>query len=255
MSPALSLTTREMVRFLRQRNRVIGALLTPVVFWLLIGTGVGDSFRAPGAEEIGYTRFFFPGTVLMIVLFTAIFSTISLIEDRREGFLQSVLISPAGRSAVVGGKVLGATLLAAGQAVLFLVLAPAVGFIPSFVGLLVALVLIVLVSFALAAVGFCVAWPSSSTAGFHAIMNLVLMPAWFLSGALFPLREGMFGPMKWVMLANPLTYALSGIRWGLSGEHLSDAEPHLAVSFVVTTLFAVACLAVAYLVAGRRVQA
>src|SRR5215207_9337281 len=90
--PALSLARRELVRFLRQRHRVIGALATPIVFWLLIGGGMGRSFAGGN-----YLQFFFPGTVLMILLFTAIFSTISIIEDRREGFLQSVLVAPVSR--------------------------------------------------------------------------------------------------------------------------------------------------------------
>src|SRR5437667_12245271 len=95
LRPAMSLAQRELVRFLRQRHRIIGALATPIVFWLLIGAGMGRSFQAkglPGGED--YMQFFFPGTILMILLFTAIFSTISVIEDRREGFLQSVLVAP-----------------------------------------------------------------------------------------------------------------------------------------------------------------
>src|SRR3954471_7106579 len=94
--PALSLCRRELVRFLRQKHRIIGALATPIVFWLLIGAGMGRSFQAPGAgtsPTSGYMAYFFPGTVVMILLFTAIFSTISIIEDRREGFLQSVLVA------------------------------------------------------------------------------------------------------------------------------------------------------------------
>src|SRR4051794_23656229 len=84
--PALSLARRELVRFLRQRNRVVGAFLTPVVFWLLIGAGMGRSFQGAGSSNNGsYLQYFYPGTVLMILLFTAIFSTISIIEDRREG--------------------------------------------------------------------------------------------------------------------------------------------------------------------------
>src|SRR4051794_30801182 len=84
--PAFSLARRELVRFLRQRNRIIGALATPIVFWLLIGAGMGHSFQGqPGDGEGNYLRYFYPGTVLMILLFTAIFSTISIIEDRREG--------------------------------------------------------------------------------------------------------------------------------------------------------------------------
>src|SRR4051794_8202094 len=85
--PALSLARRELVRFIRQRHRVIGAFATPIVFWLLIGGGMGKSFRGDASAGAGYMEYFFPGTILMILLFTAIFSTISIIEDRREGFL------------------------------------------------------------------------------------------------------------------------------------------------------------------------
>src|SRR5882724_8199230 len=126
--PSLSLAKRELVRFRRQPHRVIGALATPIVFWLLIGLGMGHSFRGegqPGGED--YLQFFFPGTILMILLFTAIFSTISIIEDRREGFLQSVLVAPVPRMAIVLGKVLGGTVLAFGQGLIFLILAPLIG--------------------------------------------------------------------------------------------------------------------------------
>src|SRR5689334_1212382 len=126
--PALSLCRRELVRFLRQRNRIIGALATPIVFWLLIGAGMGRSFRAAGTPgDYGYLQFFFPGTILMILLFTAIFSTISIIEDRREGFLQSVLVAPVSRMSIVLGKVLGGTVLAFGQGLIFLLLGPLIG--------------------------------------------------------------------------------------------------------------------------------
>ena len=126
--PALSLARRELVRFLRQRNRIIGALATPLVFWLLIGGGMGRSFRAEGLPGgTNFIQYFFPGTVLMILLFTAIFSTISIIEDRKEGFLQGVLVAPVPRMAIVLGKVLGGTVLAFGQGLLFLLLAPTVG--------------------------------------------------------------------------------------------------------------------------------
>src|SRR5687767_6345009 len=213
--PAVSLARRELVRFLRQRNRVIGALATPVVFWLLIGAGMGRSFRAVGTpEEYGYLQFFFPGTVLMILLFTAIFSTVSVIEDRREGFLQSVLVAPVPRSAIVLGKVLGGTLLAFGQALLFLLLAPLIGIRPSLAGFALALLFMLVLAFALTALGFCIAWRMTSTQGFHAVMNLFLMPLWFLSGALFP-AEGAMGGLRWVMRANPLSYGLAGLRTAL----------------------------------------
>src|SRR5687767_7571034 len=153
MQPALSLCHRELVRFLRQRHRIIGALATPIVFWLLIGGGMGRSFRSdvPGGEN--YLQYFFPGTVLMILLFTAIFSTISVIEDRKEGFLQGVLVAPVSRMSIVLGKVLGGTILAFGQGLIFLALAPAIGIRLSLAAFALASIIMLIVSFALTALG------------------------------------------------------------------------------------------------------
>src|SRR6476661_5287743 len=97
MLAVYTLWKREMVRFFRQRSRVIGALGPPALFWLLIGSGLGDSFHMVSgnvASNANYLQYFFPGTILLIILFTSIFSTISLIEDRHEGFLQAVLVAP-----------------------------------------------------------------------------------------------------------------------------------------------------------------
>src|SRR5438105_9959030 len=126
MLPALSLSQRELVRFIRQRHRIVGALATPLVFWMLIGAGMNRSFQTDVPGGGNYLQYFFPGTILMILLFTAIFSTISVIEDRREGFLQGVLVAPVSRMSIVLGKVLGGTILATGQGVIFLLLAPLV---------------------------------------------------------------------------------------------------------------------------------
>jgi ABC-2 type transport system permease protein len=247
--PALALANRELIRFVRQPNRVIGALATPMVFWLLIGAGMGSSFRAPeSANDGGYLEYFFPGTLLMVLLFTAIFSTISIIEDRREGFLQGVLVAPVPRAAIVLGKALGGTALASAQGTLFLLLAPFAGARLTVVSAVVSVAVIVLLSFALTCLGICIAWRMSSTQGFHAIMNLLLMPMWFLSGALFP-AAGAWGGMRWVMLANPLTYGLAALRRALYwGDPASVAElPAFATSMLVTTVFA----AVAFVVASN----
>ncbi len=126
-SQPLSLCWRELIRFVRQRSRIIGALATPILFWIVIGAGMGRSFRADMPGGSNFIEYFFPGTLVMILLFTAIFSEISIIEDRREGFLQSVLVAPVSRMAIVLGKVLGGTILATAQGLLFLLLAPLVG--------------------------------------------------------------------------------------------------------------------------------
>src|SRR3954453_6275268 len=147
LRPALSLAQRELVRFLRQRHRIIGALATPIVFWLLIGGGMSHSFKSDAATNGGgCMEYFFPGTILMILLFTAIFSTISIIEDRREGFLQSVLVAPVSRMSIVLGKTLGGTVLATLQGLLFLLLAPLIGIKLTIGSALLALAIMLLLS-------------------------------------------------------------------------------------------------------------
>src|SRR5438132_12584259 len=124
--PAFTLWWREIVRFYRQRTRVVGVIASPIMFWLVIGSGFGTSFES-GAGGQHYLEFFYPGALIMIVLFTSIFTMMSVIEDRKEGFLLSVLVAPVSRSAIVLGKVLGGTTLSALQGLIFLIFAPLVG--------------------------------------------------------------------------------------------------------------------------------
>ena len=248
--PAAALWHRDVVRFLRQRNRIISALVTPLVFWVLLGAGFSPSFRPAGGEAISYLTYFFPGTLVLIMLFTAIFSTISVIEDRREGFLQGVLVAPVSPGAIVLGKFLGGTTLAAGQSLLFCVLAPFAGV--SFpLHLLPALAAsFLLVGFSMTGLGFLVAWPMDSTQGFHAIMNVVLMPMWMVSGALFPLPAG-HSIIGWIGAVNPVTYGVSAIRQSLGGPAVSGM-PSLSLSLLVTLGFCVVTYAASYRLVSRR---
>ncbi len=241
----MSLWRRELVRFVRQRDRVIGALVTPVVFWLLLGAGLGKSFQA-GAGA-GYLEYFFTGTVVMILLFTAIFSTISVIEDRREGFLQGVLVAPVGRVGIVMGKLLGGATLAMVQGCLFLAVARLVDVPISVAGLPWLLLAMALVSFALTGLGFVLAWQLNSSQGFHALMNLFLIPMWLLSGALFP-ASGAQPWMVWAMRVNPLTYGVTAIRQGL---YWQQPVPHAGVALAITAGFAVVMLVLALWAARR----
>lgn len=254
---AWSLWRREVVRFLRQRSRIVGALGTPIMFWLLIGGGLRESFSAGGSKggagSINYLEYFFPGTMVMILLFTAIFATISVIEDRQEGFLQAVVASPAPRSAIVVGKVLGSTTLAFMQAMLFLLLAIPTGLPIGFSSLFVVAGVVLLVSLGLSALGLLIAWPMDSTQGFHAIMNLCLMPMWLLSGALFP-ASGASKWVAWVMAVNPLTYGLAALRRALypGGGGATESIPSMGVSLLVTLIFGVVMIALASRVVHRR---
>lgn len=248
--PALALWRREMTRFVRQKNRIIGALATPLVFWLLIGSGVGGTFRPPGSET-DYLGYFFPGTVVLILLFTAIFSTVSIIEDRREGFLQGVLVAPVSPAAIVLGKCFGGMTLAAGQAALFCVMAPLAG-LPVDVMVVARLVpALLLGGFALTALGFVIAWPLESAQGFHALMNIVLVPLWLLSGALFPARPDSW--TAWAASVNPVAYVTASVRRAFYGNAADlGLVPSYGAAMVVCAVFAVVMLALCMRLAGRR---
>src|SRR5664279_5002202 len=159
--PSFSLWWREVVRFYRQRARVVGVIASPLLFWLVIGSGFGTSFRSNGtAGGQHYLNYFFPGALIMIVLFTAIFTMMSVIEDRKEGFLLSVLVAPVSRSVIVLGKVLGGATLATAQGLIFLVFAPALGVHFTLASFGLTVLAIFLVAFALAALSrFGFNWP------------------------------------------------------------------------------------------------
>jgi ABC-2 type transport system permease protein len=232
------------VRFLRQRSRVIGALGSPVIFWLLLGSGLNRSFNGGAARPPvgGYLQYFYPGTLALIVLFTAIFSTISVIEDRQEGFMQGVLVAPVPRSAIVMGKVLGGTTLALMQAAAFLLLAPLAGLPVTLAGLPLLLGVIVALGFATTGLGLLIAWWLDSMQGFHAIMNVLLIPMWILSGAVFP-ASGASGWLRPIMQANPMTYGVTALRLSIFPTVPVPGEPGLAGSLAVVLIFGVVILA------------
>src|SRR5438128_430734 len=244
--PAFTLWWREIVRFYRQRTRVVGVIASPIMFWLVIGSGFGTSFRS-GAGGQHYLEFFYPGALIMIVLFTSIFTMMSVIEDRKEGFLLSVLVAPVSRSAIVLGKVLGGTTLATLQGLIFLVFAPLVGVHMSLASFLLVVMTVSLVSFALTALGFAIAWPMDSTQAFHAIINLFLIPLWLLSGALFPLSSAS-GWLRVLMEANPLTYGVEALR-----ELLYPGSGGMLVESMATLiLFSLFMFGLAFLMVNRR---
>jgi len=236
MIAAFSLARRELLRFFRQRSRVIGALATPLVFWLLIGSG------------FNYLGYLFPGTLVQIVLFASIFSTISLIQDRNDGFLQGVLVAHVPRAMVVLGKVLGGMGIALIQGLVFLCLAPTVGIRPGALQLLQAAGALALVSFALTSLGVSLAWRFTSVQGFHGVMNLLLMPMWLLSGAVFK-PEGAAPWIRGVMAFNPLTYGVNLVRGFLTGEGMS-----IPLSLAVTAVFGIAMFALASVSARARME-
>ncbi|MBN1447671.1 MAG: ABC transporter permease [Bacteroidetes bacterium] len=200
--PTYSLWTRDLKHFVRQRSRVIGAVGQPFVIWIFLAAGFRNSVSVDGME---YGAWLFPGVILLIALFAAIFSTISIIDDRTTGFLQGVLTSPASRTSILWSKMLAGTTIAVVQALLFMVLLPFSGITPTVAGFLLSLLFLTGIGMLFTMLGFVLAWRMSSTQGFHAVMTLLLIPLWMLSGAFFPV-DGAADWMQLVVRLNPLYY-------------------------------------------------
>lgn len=208
----LVLTHRELVRFARQPSRIIATVITTVLMWVLLASGFAQSF-AGGS----YGAFLVPGIATMVVVFSAIFSAMSLIEDRNEGFLQGVLVSPSPLRAVIGSKAIGGAIIATGQAGVLLVIGWAIGPVHDVLGLIAALGALACVGVGVTGLGLGLAWKVNSSAGFHGVMNTILLPMWLLSGSVFPI-DGAATWLSVLMRINPLSWATLAMRQGLAGQ-------------------------------------
>ena len=253
---AWSLGLREWLRFVRQRNRVVGSLGQPLLFWLFFGEGFRETFQLPQAgQPLAFREFFFPGVLVLILLFTAIFVTISIIEDRREGFLQAVLVSPVPNWALVLGKLVGGTAIALVGALVFLLLGLTLNLQPGLLGLAGTVVFLFVSGLGLTGMGFILAWRMDSTQGYHAVMSVVLFPMWLLSGAFFPPPPGVLG---YLMLINPMTYAVGGVRqmlyWNAPELAAASGDPPLWLCWAVTVGFCAAMILVGGWVSRTRTK-
>ncbi|MBX3374747.1 MAG: ABC transporter permease [Phycisphaeraceae bacterium] len=237
------LAGRELRRFRRQPVRIVAALLTPILLWTLFGAGFGAGFRPEGLST-GYAAFMLPGMLSLVAVFASIFGSISLIEDRTAGWLQAVLVSPAPRWSIAAGKAIGGALTAWFQAVLLLPAALVLDDRVGAGGLAAAAAALLLLCTAISALGIAFAWRCDTSASFHAVMNLVLMPMWLLSGAFFPV-ESSAGWLALLMQVNPLTWMTALVRNALVGD--AYGLP-LSISLAWTAIF----LAVATAMVVRR---
>jgi ABC-2 type transport system permease protein len=219
-SVALVIARRDLVRFLRQPARIAAAIGTPLLLWAFMGSGFAGSFRPAGLGETSYAAFLLPGAMTLVAVFASIFSAISIIEDRNQGWLQTVLVSPAPRWSIALGKISGSSLLAFAQAAVLMLAIPFLDVHPTLEGVALSLLALAITSFAMTAMGFVFAWHSETTAGFHAVMNIVFMPMWLLSGAFFPptTDDGGGNALTWLMRINPLTWCTQAIREPMLGE-------------------------------------
>lgn len=239
-----SLTRRELVRVGRQPARLVAGVGTVALIWLVFASGLAGSM---GDGSFG--AFLAPGMASMVVLFSSIFGAISLIEDREQGFLRAVLVSPVPRWAIMASKVIGGGLVALAQGAMILLAAPLSGMSPTAQGWGLALVALACMSIGVTGVALALAWRCQSVAGFHGVMNLVLMPMWLLGGTIFPLESA--SPwLAWLMRVNPLTWTGEALRWSMTGASTLGAWAWVGAAGFAAGGFALATIAAGHASAG-----
>ena len=200
---------REVLRFWREKSRIIASLATPLLWLLIFGSGM-RAVAVPGAQD--YQDFLFPGIIGMTILFSSIASGVSVIWDREFGFLKEILVAPVSRSSVVLGKAIGGGTIAVIQGIILLPFSFLVGVHLPPLTYLTYIPLMIIISVGLVSIGLAIAAFVESMESFHMIMSFVMLPMFFLSGALFPLT---MAPewLRWVSYINPLTYGVDTLRW------------------------------------------
>ena len=213
---------RQMKRFLRSRARIVASLAQPLLFLVTFGFGFSAIFRQAGAGN--YLDFLAPGIVLMTIVFSSVFSGIEVMWDRQFGFLKETLVAPVSRTALMIGRTLGGATVALIQGTLVLLVTLAIGFRPASWALVpVALVIMALVAIIFTAFGTAMGSRIRDMQGFQLIMNFIIMPIFFLSGALFPL-DGLPTVMAWIVRIDPLSYGVDALRGVLiSATHFGFA--------------------------------
>jgi ABC-2 type transport system permease protein len=238
MSAVYILWLRQVKKYFRARSRIIGALGQPLLFLVALGFGFGQVYRRAG--EGNYIQYLAPGIIMMSVLFTAIFSGIDLIWDRQFGFLKETMVAPVPRWQIMLGKTLGGATVASFQGLIVFVLTMIVGFrFHDPLLLPLAALFVILVAIIFTSLGVAVASRIEDMQGFQLIMNFLVMPIFFLSGALFPL-QGLPAVMKYVVRADPLAYGVDGLR----GTLIDASSFGLAVDLAVVVALAAILLGI-----------
>jgi len=203
---------RDIKRYFRDKPRIIGSFAQPILFLFVLGTGIASSFSVFGGGGGGdFLNFMFPGIVGMTVLFTSFFSAMSIVWDREFGFLREVLVAPISRASIVAGKILGGSTIAMIQGAIILLFAPLLKIPITFTVFFKVMGIMFLVAMTIATLGIVLASKIKSMQAFQVITNFLLMPMFFLSGALFPLNN----TVEWMNVVskiNPLSYGIDAMR-------------------------------------------
>lgn len=238
MSAVYILWLRQLKRYFRSRSRMIGSLGQPLLLLLALGFGFGPIFQKAGGGN--YIQFLAPGIISMGILFTAVFAGIEIIWDRQFGFLKETLVAPVSRLKIMIGRTLGGGTVAVLQGIIIFLISLLIGFRPAdFHSLPLSFVFMALIALFFTAMGTAIASVLEDMQGFQLIMNFLLMPLFFLSGALFPLQGA---PRVIVLVAsvNPLSYGVDGLRGTLvNGTHFGLATDFFILSIITVVMLAI----------------
>ncbi len=232
MNAIYILWLRQIKRYLRSRSRIIGSLGQPLLFLVALGFGLGPTFAKAGQGS--YLQFLAPGIIAMSVLFTALFSGIEIIWDRQFGFLKETLVAPVPRWQIMFGRTLGGATVATLQGLIVFLITLVIGFRPqSLAHIISAFIVTILIALLFTGLGTAIASLLDDMQGFQLIMNFLIMPIFFLSGALFPLT-GLPDVLTKIISVNPLAYGVDGLRASLSNTGVFGLSLDLLVLILVT---------------------
>lgn len=211
LAGAYAMWQREVLRFVRDRTRIVISIAQPLLYIVVFGSGVAELIASATRGAVNYGQFTFAGAIVMAVIFTAVTSALSIVWDRRAGFLKAILVTPVSRTAVALGKIAGSATAGLLQGLVLLPVAALLGFRLHVDQLLVLVGLMLLLALMMGALGLVLAAWQRTFEGFQMLLNFLLMPMFFLSGAFFPLQA--VPPwMRWLSRVDPLTFAVDGIR-------------------------------------------
>lgn len=222
---------RQLKRFIRKKATIVGALGQPIIFLLAIGFGFGPVFAKAGAGN--YIQFLAPGIIVMTVLFTSIFTGLEIIWDKQFGFLKETFVAPIPRWQILLGKTLGGATVAMIQGALVLFITLFAGFRPDVAGLPLAFLFLFLVAMLSSALGAAIAARLDDMQGFPLIFNFLVQPLFYLSGAIFPLKD-LPAVLDFITKINPFSYGVDGLRHAFSGASVFNPVLSLAVLIGVT---------------------
>ncbi len=236
---------REFKKFVRERSRLLGTMARPILWLFVVGGGLSRLVTVTG--KVSYTQFIFPGMIGMTILFASIFSAISIVWDREFGFLKEILVAPISRLSIVIGKAMAGTTISLVQVLIMVLFIPVLGIHISPGQFMLLLLSSAMLAFSLTAFGILVAARMSSYEGFNIIMNFLVMPMFFLSGAMYPVK--LLPPvLKWLTHINPVTYGVDALKNALLTEAAGSAmgpEYPLSFDLLVIGLFMIAAVTLA----------